>query len=54
MQKGTSWSKYSKFVFFRRKRKETIIKSFFMCFIVSYCTKLIYDVIKGNRYGDNV
>ena len=23
-------------------------------FIVSYCMKLINDVIKGNRYGDNI
>ena len=41
MRKGTSWSKYSKFVF-SQKRKETIIKSSFRCF---YC-QLLHETIK--------
>ena len=43
MRKGTSWSKYSKFALvFRRKRQETILKSFLRGF---YC-QLLHETNK--------
>ena len=39
---------------FRRKRQETIIKSYFRCFYCQLLHETNNDVIIGNHYGDNI
>ena len=46
--------KIFKICFFAENVRKLSLNHLLCVFIVSYCMKLIYDVIKGNRYGDNI